>query len=56
MIVLDTSALMALLLAEPEADKIAEILKSKEDFKISAETLAEALIVAGRQGLFEEMS
>lgn len=56
MIVLDTSALMALLLAEPEADQIAEILKSDEDFKISAGTLAEALIVAGRRGLFEEMS
>ena len=56
MIVLDTSALMALLLAEPEADQIAEILKSDEDFKISAGTLAEALIVAGRRGLSDEMS
>lgn len=56
MIVLDTSALLALLLAEPQADQIAEILKSEEDFKISAGTLAEALIVAGRRGLSEEMS
>lgn len=56
MIVLDTSALMALLLAEPEADKIAEILKSDEDFMISAGTLAEVLIVAGRRGLSEELS
>ncbi len=56
MIVLDTSALMALLLAEPEADRIAEILKSDEDFTISAGTLAEALIVAGRRGLSDEMS
>lgn len=56
MIVLDTSALMALLLAEPQADQIAEILKSEEDFKISAGTLAEALIVAGRRVLSEEMS
>lgn len=56
MIVLDTSALMALLLAEPEADQIAEILKSDEDFMISAGALAEALIVAGRRGLSEEMS
>jgi ribonuclease VapC len=55
-IVLDTSALMALLLAEPEADQIAEILKSDEDFKISAGTLAEALIMAGRQGMSDEMS
>ena len=56
MIVLDTSALMALLLGESDADQIAEILKSDEDFKISAGTLAEALIVAGRRGLSEEMS
>ena len=56
MIVLDTSALMALLLGEADADQIAEILKSDEDFKISAGTLAEALIVAGRRGLSEEMS
>ncbi len=55
MIVLDTSALMALLLGEPEADRIAEVLKSEENFKISAGTLAEALIVAGRRGLSEEM-
>lgn len=56
MIVLDTSALMALLLGEPEANEIAELLKSEEDFKISAGTLAEALIVAWRRGLSEEMS
>ena len=55
MIVLDTSALMALLLGEPEADEIAELLKSEEDFKISAGTRAEALIVAGRRGLSDEM-
>ena len=55
MIVLDTSALMALLLGEPEADNLAELLKSEEDFKISAGTLAEALIVAGRRGLSDEM-
>lgn len=56
MIVLDTSALMALLLDEPEADQIADLLKSEEKFKISAGTLAEALIVAGRRGIEAEMS
>lgn len=56
MIVLDTSALMALLFDEPEADQIADLLKSNEEFKISAGTLAEALIVAGRRGLSAEMS
>ena len=54
--VLDTSALMALLLGEPEADDIAALLASDEDFTISAGTLAEALIVAGRRGILEEMS
>ena len=56
MIVLDTSALMALLLDEPEADQIADRLKSEEEFTISAGTLAEALIVAGRRGISTEMS
>lgn len=56
MIVIDTSALMALLLDEPEADQIADLLKSEEEFKISAGTLAEALIVAGRRGISVEMS
>lgn len=56
MIVLDTSALMALLLDAPEADQIADLLKSEEEFTISAGTLAEALIVAGRRGIAAEMS
>lgn len=56
MIVLDTSALMAMLLGEPEADGIAAILESDELFTISAGTLSEALIVAGRRGVSEEMS
>lgn len=56
MIVIDTSALIALLLDEPEADQIADLLKSEEEFKISAGTLAEALIVAGRRGISVEMS
>ena len=55
MIVLDTSALMALLLGEPQADEIAGILQTEEHFMISAGTLAEALIVAGRRGLSDEM-
>jgi ribonuclease VapC len=56
MTVLDTSALMALPLGEAEADQIAEILQNDEDFKISAGTLAEALIVAGQRGLAKERS
>ena len=56
MIVLDTSALMALLLAEPTADQIAAILQSDDRFVISAGTLAEALLVASRRGVFDEMT
>jgi len=55
-IVLDTSALMALLLDEPEAEAVAACLASDEDLTISAGTLAEARIVAARRGLAEEMS
>ena len=46
---------MALLLGEPQADAIAGILQTEEHFTISAGTLAEALIVAGRRGVSEEM-
>ena len=56
MIVIDTSALMALLLAEPTADQIATVLEAEEHVIISAGTLAEALIVAARRGLSEEMT
>ena len=55
MIVVDTSALMALLLSEPCGDDIADALAGEEQLVISAGTLAEALIVAGRRGLSEEM-
>ena len=55
MIVLDTSALMALLLGEPQADEIAGIFQTEEHVMISAGTLAEALIVAGRRGVSDEM-
>jgi ribonuclease VapC len=55
MIVVDTSALMALLLAEPEADRIADILEAEERIMISAGTLAEAAIVAARRGVAEEL-
>jgi ribonuclease VapC len=51
-IVVDTSALMALLLSEPSADRIAEILASEDQIVLSAGTLAEALIVAARRGVY----
>lgn len=55
MIVVDTSALMALLLAAPEADRIAAILAAEDRIVISAGTLAEALIVAARRGVADEL-
>ena len=55
MIVVDTSALMALLLDEPEAETIADILAKAADLSISAVTLAEARIVAARRNLTAEM-
>ena len=56
MIVVDTSDLMALLLAEPTADQIATVLEVEENVIISAGTLAEALIVAARREVAEEMT
>ena len=55
MIVLDTSALIALQLGEPQADEIAGILQTEEQYMISAGTLTEALIVARRRSLSDEM-
>ena len=56
MIVVDTSALMALLLDEPGAEMIADILANDADVSISAVTLAEARIVAARRDLAAEMN
>jgi ribonuclease VapC len=56
MIVVDTSALMAVILDEPEADRCERVLLSEPDLAISAVTLSEALIVAGRRGRSEAMA
>ncbi|MCY3876644.1 MAG: type II toxin-antitoxin system VapC family toxin [Rhodobacteraceae bacterium] len=55
MIVVDTSALMAVLLNEPEADECSEILIGQDMLVMSAGTLAEALVVADKRGLGSEM-
>lgn len=55
MIVVDTSALMAVLLGEPSGADCAEILASQQ-VMISATTVAEALVVAERRGLRNEMT
>ena len=56
MIAVDTSALMAILLDEPEATACAEAFATNDRIVISAATVAEALIVAERRGLGAEMA
>ena len=51
MIVIDTSALMAIVLDEPEAGACATAIEQNRDLAISAGTLAEALVVATRRGV-----
>ena len=56
MIAVDTSALMAVLLDERETAVCMEALSTNDRIVISAGTVAEALIVAGRRGLGAEMA
>jgi ribonuclease VapC len=55
MIAVDTSALMAIVLNDPQADACITALESEDDLLISAGTVAEALIVAARRNVGEEM-
>lgn len=56
MIAVDTSALMAVLLGEAQADECASVLESAGSLLISSGTRAEALIVAARRNLGVEMA
>jgi len=56
MIAVDTSALMAIILNEPEADACTAALEAEERLLISAGTVAEALIVATRRNVGGEMA
>jgi ribonuclease VapC len=56
MMAVDTSALMAIVLREAEADRCKAALEEDPDLLISAGTVAEALIVAARRNLIEEMN
>lgn len=56
MIAVDTSALMAIVLDEPEANSCMEALEAEGDLLISAGTVAEALIVSARRHVGEEMA
>jgi ribonuclease VapC len=55
-IVVDTSALMAIVQGEPSADACAAALATEDRIAISAGTLAEALVVAGRRNLGPAMA
>lgn len=56
MIAVDTSALMAIVLGEPEADACIEALQADDELLISAGTVAEALIVADRRNIGAPMA
>jgi len=56
MIAVDTSALMAIVLGEAEADACIAALEIEDDILISAATIAEALIVAARRNVGDEMA
>ena len=51
MIAVDTSALMAIVLDEAEADACIAVLETEDNILISAGTIAEALIVAARRNV-----
>jgi ribonuclease VapC len=54
MIAVDTSALMAIVLGEPEADACVAALAGDDDILISAGTVAEVLVVAARRNVRDE--
>ncbi len=56
MIVVDTSALMAIVLDEFDADACVAALTAEQDLKISAVTAAEALIVSARREVGDGMN
>ena len=55
MIAVDTSALMAILLGEAKGRDCVDALNADPDVLISAGTVAEALIVAGRRNVSSQM-
>jgi len=48
-IAVDTSALVAIVLKEPQADACVAVLEAEDEILISAGTVAEALIVSARR-------
>lgn len=54
MIAVDTSAIIAILLNEPQSDACIDALEREDEIVMSAATLAETLIVAGRRNIGTE--
>jgi ribonuclease VapC len=54
-IAVDTSALMAIALDEPEADKVISVLQAERPLVISAVTVVEALVVGRGRGVGAEI-
>jgi ribonuclease VapC len=55
-IAVDTSALMAIILDEPQAASCIAALEAEQEILVSAGTVAEALIVSGRRNVGGEMA
>ena len=55
MIAVDTSALMAIVLDEPQGEACMRAIEEADRLLISAGTVAEALIVASRRNVGEEV-
>jgi ribonuclease VapC len=56
MIAVDTSALMAIVMGEAEAESCIAALETEAEILISAGTMAEALIVAARRNVAKEVA
>ncbi len=56
MIAVDTSALMAIVLGEESADACIHVLETETELVMSAGTMTEALIVAARRQVEEEIT
>ena len=56
MIAVDTSALLAIVFDEPEAEACISVLEDADQLLISAGTVAEVLIVGGRRNVGGEVS
>ncbi len=55
MIAIDTSALMAIVLDEAQSTACKDVIDAEDEVLISAATVAEALMVAGRRNVEDEM-